>query len=261
MSTFVIEDESHAEWCGEFDSFDAALSELKSRSQIPWDASPNCCPCQSWKTCSRNYEILEYDNSQKPWKELSRLPIMEISAKGVVWNQEFEPEETHINASKRTEGTRSAWLGRWPTMTLNLYQSDAQFEQPKNPMAEIREALPSSSQPNMLGLSEEIEGLGENKALQSDSVSYRRVPNKRNLVKIGLRMFSWVFIGTGIPYYGYFLWKGEYYLPRNGEEKIAAVILLIAMLLMMIGSQRKKIKIEANKTRHWTSVRVDVGRE
>ena len=84
---FKIEDESHAEpQKGEFDSFEAAMNELKSRAQLPWDEAPNRCPCTSWKTCGRNYQIIEYDDSTIPWKELDRHDVLTVSAQGVIWS-------------------------------------------------------------------------------------------------------------------------------------------------------------------------------
>lgn len=83
---FIIEDESHAEvQKGEYPTFQAAIAELKRRVSIPWDQSPNRCPCLSWQTCSRNYEIVEYDTAGKPWKEVSRQPVLHISTQGAKW--------------------------------------------------------------------------------------------------------------------------------------------------------------------------------
>ena len=87
---FVIEDEIHAELCGEFTTFNDTLMELRFRSTIPWDSKPNVCPCTSWKTCSRDYIIVEYDNSQLPWKEIKRTPVLEVSAKGPIWDEKFK---------------------------------------------------------------------------------------------------------------------------------------------------------------------------
>ncbi len=88
MAIFVIEDEQHAERCGEFLSFEKALEELKSRAKIPWDMDPNICPCTNWKSCGRNYEIIEFDNAQKPWAEICRTPVLEISSRGIFWEKE-----------------------------------------------------------------------------------------------------------------------------------------------------------------------------
>lgn len=86
---FVIEDEVHAEWCGQFKSFEEALAEIEARSRIAWDSKPNVCPCTSWRTCSREYAILEFDASREPWTEVSRTPVLTVSSKGVRWEDGF----------------------------------------------------------------------------------------------------------------------------------------------------------------------------
>lgn len=87
MSVFVIEDELHDEWCGDyFASYEEAIEELKRLAALPWDEEPNQAPCTSWKTCGRLYEIIEYSDIGR--KELSRVPVLEISSEGVVWNKE-----------------------------------------------------------------------------------------------------------------------------------------------------------------------------
>ena len=82
---FVIEDERHAEGQGEFATFEEAVAELQRRSILPWDEAPNVAPCMSWKTCGRNYEVIEYDTSSTPWREIQRHAVLEISASGTVW--------------------------------------------------------------------------------------------------------------------------------------------------------------------------------
>ncbi|MCI5065659.1 GNAT family N-acetyltransferase [bacterium] len=84
---FVVEDENHAELCGEFDTFESAIAELRSRAAIPWNEEPNRCPCQSWETCGRTYAVLEYDTSKTPWTELSRRIVLEISQQGLSWHE------------------------------------------------------------------------------------------------------------------------------------------------------------------------------
>jgi hypothetical protein len=76
---FVIEDELHAEPQGEYPDREAALAELQRRARIPWDQEPNLAPCLSWRTCGRNYEVIHYDDKQSPWKELSRISVLEVS--------------------------------------------------------------------------------------------------------------------------------------------------------------------------------------
>jgi hypothetical protein len=82
---FVIEEDFHAEWMGRFSSFEEALQELKNYSTIPWNENPNCPPCTGWKTCHRDYPIVEYDISSDPWSEIKKTPIVEISSKGLIW--------------------------------------------------------------------------------------------------------------------------------------------------------------------------------
>lgn len=83
---FVIEDELHAEQQdGEFATFEDALSELKRRSSIPWDHEPNQAPCTAWRTCGRQYVVIEIDQLDASWKEVSRTDVLEVSAKGVTW--------------------------------------------------------------------------------------------------------------------------------------------------------------------------------
>ena len=84
---FQIEDEFHAEpQKGTFDSYEVALDELKLRAEIPWNKEPNRCPCTNWENCSRNYEIIEYDDSGTPWKELNHVSVLTVSAKGIKWH-------------------------------------------------------------------------------------------------------------------------------------------------------------------------------
>lgn len=87
----IIEDESHAEWQdGQYLTIEEALEELKRRSTIPWNQSPNCCPCTSWQTCGREYYIVEFDDSSEPWEEIRRVGSLQISAKGVVWTKDLK---------------------------------------------------------------------------------------------------------------------------------------------------------------------------
>jgi hypothetical protein len=82
---FVIEDELHVEWHGQFGSFDDALIELKRMATIPWDEAPNVAPCSSWESCRRDFAIVEFDESQTPWRKLRRVPVYSISAAGLNW--------------------------------------------------------------------------------------------------------------------------------------------------------------------------------
>ena len=83
---FIIEDELHAEpQDGKFHKFEDAFDELKRISKIPWNEIPNRCPCTNWQNCGRNYQIVEYDTTQTPWKELQRKNILTITAKETTW--------------------------------------------------------------------------------------------------------------------------------------------------------------------------------
>jgi hypothetical protein len=91
MATFVIEDELHAEHHGEFASLEDAVRELRRRAEIPWDREPNVAPCQSWATCGRTYEVIEYDETDGSERQLRRMKALEISKDGVVWHEPFGP--------------------------------------------------------------------------------------------------------------------------------------------------------------------------
>lgn len=82
---FVIEDERHAGPQGQFSTLREAMAELKRRADLPWNQKPNVAPCTNWRNCGRHYEVIEYDDSTKPWRELRRISALEISAKGVQW--------------------------------------------------------------------------------------------------------------------------------------------------------------------------------
>ena len=90
---FVIDDELHAESQGEYDSLDEAISELRRRAALPWNQTPNIVPCADWKTCGRSYEIVEYDQTSIPWKELRRIPALKISASELAWSDELKTIE------------------------------------------------------------------------------------------------------------------------------------------------------------------------
>lgn len=82
---YVIEDESHAELHGEYSSYEDAVAELQKIRNIPYGQAPNICPCTSSTTCRRNYEIVKFDTTVAPWKELERTRVLEVSAKQTLW--------------------------------------------------------------------------------------------------------------------------------------------------------------------------------
>jgi hypothetical protein len=85
VQMFVIEDEWHAEWIGEFASRDDAYSELRRLATLPWDEAPNLCPCMSWRTCGRRYHLTEYDTSAGAWRRLSDEALLDVSAEKTAW--------------------------------------------------------------------------------------------------------------------------------------------------------------------------------
>ncbi len=83
---FVIEDEVQSEpQEGRFQTRQQAITELRRRAAISWNEVPNRAPCTNWLNCGRRYELVEYDDTELPWKELSRVLMLNISAAGVRW--------------------------------------------------------------------------------------------------------------------------------------------------------------------------------
>jgi hypothetical protein len=91
---FIIEDQLHSEHRSEHLSLADAWAELKRLSCIPWNQAPNRAPCGSWKTCGRNYEIIEYDTSFNPWQLVRRIPGIEVNANELVWSTEAPHADT-----------------------------------------------------------------------------------------------------------------------------------------------------------------------
>ena len=85
----VIEDAIHAEQDGDFASFDEAVAELRRRATIPWDQPPNVAPCMSWRTCGREYYIVQFDVAASPWKQVRSDHVLDVSASGVQWAPGF----------------------------------------------------------------------------------------------------------------------------------------------------------------------------
>jgi hypothetical protein len=90
LPMFAIEDEIHVEQLGEFPTLPEAIAELRRLAGLPWNQPPNVAPCMSWQTCGRAYQLVEYDVSTMPWRNLRRIPALNISQSGVKWL--IEPE-------------------------------------------------------------------------------------------------------------------------------------------------------------------------
>jgi hypothetical protein len=82
---YAIEDERHDERIGEYSNLPAAVAELERLKDVAWDVSPNRSPCENWRKCGRLYEIVEYDLSETPRKQMRRIPALEVSRTAVQW--------------------------------------------------------------------------------------------------------------------------------------------------------------------------------
>ena len=91
--TFIIEDELHAEQRdGVFGDRGAALAELRRLAELPWDGEVHRAPCTSWRTCGREYWLVEYDDSFDPWRIVASDLVLMVSAEGVKWCLETGPD-------------------------------------------------------------------------------------------------------------------------------------------------------------------------
>lgn len=93
MIKFSVEDEVHAEWQGDFSTFEGAMEELVHRAKLAWNQAPNRCPCTGWKTCERVYTITEFDVSDSQLKVINECEVLTISSKGVVWSDDFKADK------------------------------------------------------------------------------------------------------------------------------------------------------------------------
>jgi hypothetical protein len=91
VSRFVIEDEVHCDWHGQFAKLEEAIAKLRRLSGTPWDQPPNVAPCTNWQSCRREYSIIEFDDFHTPWKELRRIAALDVSSSGVTWRLPEEP--------------------------------------------------------------------------------------------------------------------------------------------------------------------------
>lgn len=89
MSIFEIEDDVHAEGFGQFDTYEQAFERLKEIAEQPWDKEPYKPPCSGWEDCDREYHIVEWDNTEPEWKEISRKFLLYVSANSKQWKDEI----------------------------------------------------------------------------------------------------------------------------------------------------------------------------
>jgi hypothetical protein len=86
MTRYVVADEQHDEQIAEFGTVAEAWSEIKRLASVPFGQEPNQPPCANWRNCRRNYEIVEFDDTQTPWRELQRISALEVSAQQTKWH-------------------------------------------------------------------------------------------------------------------------------------------------------------------------------
>jgi hypothetical protein len=82
---FAIEDKDHCQDISTHADLVEAIEALHVLAKVPWGQEPNVAPCITGMTCSRDYEIVEYDTSVMPWAPLRRYPGFYISSQGLVW--------------------------------------------------------------------------------------------------------------------------------------------------------------------------------
>jgi hypothetical protein len=88
----VLEDNIHCERQGTYQSFEEAIAELRRRASIPYDENPNKAPCTGWRKCGREYEVIEYETSQIPWRRLKYAVVLRTSPAGPLWSDDFESQ-------------------------------------------------------------------------------------------------------------------------------------------------------------------------
>ena len=82
---FLVEDDKHADWISKWSTRAEAQAELERLASISWDEEPNRCPCGSWRTCGRWYQIVEFDTTGPDWREVNRERLLDVGSKGVKW--------------------------------------------------------------------------------------------------------------------------------------------------------------------------------
>jgi hypothetical protein len=75
---FVVEDSFHSDTVATFPSRDEALAFVDRLRNDP-EVEENRAPCTSWRTCRREYYLLDYDDQGRtPWTLLTREPLFAI---------------------------------------------------------------------------------------------------------------------------------------------------------------------------------------
>jgi hypothetical protein len=75
---FVVEDDFHSSTVATFSSRNEALAFIDRLRSDP-EAEENRAPCASWRTCRREYYLLDYDDGgRSPWTLLRREALFAI---------------------------------------------------------------------------------------------------------------------------------------------------------------------------------------
>jgi hypothetical protein len=83
---FMIEDETHCEQIGDFQTMNEAKALLKYLANVPWGTHPNLPLCGSGVNCDRHYILITGKYDDATWIQLSRTSIFRIDANGIVWD-------------------------------------------------------------------------------------------------------------------------------------------------------------------------------
>jgi hypothetical protein len=92
MPLFAIDDDMHSDRLGEFATRAEAWAEVRRLAALPFDQEPNLPPCTKGAACRRAYEIVEYDDTRTPWREISRVFVVELTAAGARWQHDAPPQ-------------------------------------------------------------------------------------------------------------------------------------------------------------------------
>jgi hypothetical protein len=83
---YVVTDTLHAELHSEHATLALAWQELQRLSSLPWHEPPIRPPCGSWQSCSREYEIREYDSDATSSVCTAVFPALVMRADAIIWD-------------------------------------------------------------------------------------------------------------------------------------------------------------------------------
>jgi len=91
ITSFRIEDKTHCDDHGTFESFQDAYDAIIGFTSIPWDKRPNRAPCRNWRNCGRYFQIVESrswtcpESEKVKYEHVGTTEICKISCEGVLW--------------------------------------------------------------------------------------------------------------------------------------------------------------------------------